>query len=90
MFEFDPVKSAANAVKHGIDFEAAQVIWDDGKRINLGARIGPDSEARRFVVGEIDGKLWSAVVVSRGDNVRIISVRRARADERALYNSGGV
>ena len=32
-FEFDPVKSAANAAEHGIDFEAAQALWDDPWRI---------------------------------------------------------
>jgi hypothetical protein len=29
-FEFDPVKSKANRLKHGIDFVCAQAIWRDG------------------------------------------------------------
>ena len=28
-FEFDPRKSQANQEKHGIDFVAAQAIWED-------------------------------------------------------------
>ena len=28
-FEFDEAKSQANAVKHGIDFVAAQALWLD-------------------------------------------------------------
>jgi uncharacterized DUF497 family protein len=35
-FEFDAVKSAANLVKHGIDFIAAQSIWRDTHRIQHG------------------------------------------------------
>ena len=27
-FEYDPAKSAKNLAKHGIDFEAAQRMWD--------------------------------------------------------------
>ena len=37
-FEFDPAKSAANLVKHGIDFTAAQSIWRDTHRIEIPAR----------------------------------------------------
>lgn len=90
MFEFDPDKSAANAAKHGIDFDEAQVIWQDGKHVNAAARIGGDGEVRRLVVGRIGAKLWAAVVTRRGDSIRIISVRRARPDERALYQRGGI
>ena len=28
-FEYDPAKSQSNKTKHGIDFQAAQAIWDD-------------------------------------------------------------
>jgi len=37
-FEFDPVKSAQNLVKHGIDFEKAQDIWMDPDRLETPAR----------------------------------------------------
>ena len=32
-FEFDPAKSDANKVKHGIDFVEAQGIWNDANRL---------------------------------------------------------
>ncbi|QYU69421.1 BrnT family toxin [Leptolyngbya sp. 15MV] len=82
-FEFDPAKSAANKAKHGIDFDAAQVLWLDDARVS-----GPtksSSEQRMMVVGMIDGKLWSAVVTYRNDAIRIISVRRSRPKEAAAY-----
>jgi uncharacterized DUF497 family protein len=46
-----------------------------------------EDEPRWLIIGRIDGKLWSAVVTSRSDAIRIISVRRSRDDEVALYES---
>jgi uncharacterized protein len=40
-----------------------------------------------LVIGRIDGKCWSAVVTYRDGNIRLISVRRARKSEVALYES---
>jgi hypothetical protein len=37
------------------------------------------------VIGRIEGKHWSAVVTYRGEVVRIISVRRSRAEEVIFY-----
>jgi uncharacterized protein len=78
-FEFDPEKSAANLAKHGIDFEAAQALWQDDKRTEIPAR--SVAEPRLAVVGAIDAKFWTAVCTMRGDALRIISVRRARPSE---------
>lgn len=82
-FEFDAEKSAANLAKHRIDFEAAQALWDDPDKVS-GLTSYPD-EDRWLIVGAIDGKLWCAVVTERGDDIRIISVRRARPNEAKAY-----
>lgn len=82
-FDFDPRKNAANREKHGIDFDRAQVLWDDPMRIEIPART--QGEPRSLVIGMIEGRLWSAVVTHRGGKVRIISVRRSRAEEKAIY-----
>lgn len=84
-FEYDPDKSAANFAKRGIDFEQAQAIWDDDCSIAIYARDGDDGEARSVVIGMIGDRLWSAIITWRGVVVRMISVRRSRNDERALY-----
>jgi uncharacterized DUF497 family protein len=34
----------------------------------------------------MDGKHWSAVVTYRQDRIRIISVRRARGEEKRIYD----
>jgi uncharacterized protein len=82
-FEFDPEKSAANKAKHGIDFVEAQKIWDDVDRLRIPAR--SLNEPRYQVIGRIGEKTWSAFVTYRNEKIRIISVRRARAEEEARY-----
>jgi uncharacterized protein len=37
------------------------------------------------MIGLINGKHWSAVITYRGLNVRLISIRRSRTEEVALY-----
>lgn len=83
VFEFDPEKSAANRVKHGIDFIEAQAIWDDVDRLEIPAR--SLDEPRHQVIGRIGNTTWSAFITYRNEKIRIISVRRARADEEARY-----
>jgi uncharacterized DUF497 family protein len=39
------------------------------------------------LIGRIDQKHWSTVITRRGDNVRLISVRRSREEEVAIYES---
>jgi uncharacterized protein len=82
-FEFDAAKSAANLEKHGIDFIGAQALWNDADRLQISAR-SPD-EPRTQVIGQIGDVVWSAFITMRGDRVRIISVRRARDEEKAAY-----
>lgn len=61
----------------------AQSMWNDPDRLEVPART--IDEPRSLVVGRIDGTVYSAVITYRGDRVRLISVRRARKDEVALY-----
>lgn len=82
-FEFDEAKSRANEAKHGIDFVASQALWLDELRAEIPARIG--NEPRLMVVGLIEGRYWSAVITYREQCVRIISVRRSRPEEVAIY-----
>jgi hypothetical protein len=88
-FGFDVSKSAANLAKHGLDFHAAQRLWNDPDALLVAARNG--GEVRKLLVAKFDGKLWSAVFTERGGRTRIISLRRARTSEATLYeqNDGG-
>jgi len=84
-FEFDADKSAANFHKHGIDFLQAQKLWDDPDYLEIPAK--SIDEQRHLIIGKINEKLWSAIVTRREGNIRIISVRRSRNEEVALYES---
>jgi len=82
VFEYDPKKSAANLVKHGIDFETAKKLWD-GKVV--AGRAKSEGEPRLLAVGRIGGKFWSVIITFRRGNIRIISARRSQKHEIKNY-----
>jgi len=84
-FEYDPAKSESNKAKHNIDFEEAQQLWLDPRRIIIPAN--SEDEPRYVLIGKIGEKHWSAVYTPRDGKIRLISVRRSRDKERKLYES---
>lgn len=84
-FEFDETKSQINLQKHGIDFIDAQSLWNDPRLLEIPAKT--EDEPRFLVIGLINRKHWSAVITYRETNIRLISVRRSRTEEVALYES---
>ena len=84
-FEFDLKKSDINKDKHGIDFVEAQEIWNDPDLLEILAKT--IDEPRFLVIGRIGDKHWTGIITYRDDNIRIISVRRARSEEVELYES---
>ncbi len=84
-FEYDSTKSERNKEKHGIDFKQAQALWEDVDLLEIPAK--NIDEPRFMVIGKIADKHWSGIITYRADRIRIISVRRARKEEVALYES---
>lgn len=84
-FEFDESKSRANFLKHGLHFIEAQMLWSDPSLLEIAAKT--EDEPRYLMIGMINGKCWSAVITYRDKNIRLISVRRSRIEEVALYES---
>lgn len=82
-FAFDPKKSASNKRKHGIDFVEAQALWNDLDLVEIPART--DDEPRFLVIAKIGDKHYCGVITYRDGFVRIISVRRSRKEEIAIY-----
>lgn len=82
--DWDDEKRAQNLRERGIDFASArqfdwasaQVFIDD--RIDYG-------EDRFLARGNIDGRLHILVYTLRGDNLRVISLRKANHRERRRY-----
>jgi uncharacterized protein len=85
-FEFDPVKSRSNKAKHGIDFEAAQSLWLDPNALTVQAK-NIETESRFARIAQREGEIWFAVFTYRKENVRLITVRKAREIEKRHYQN---
>jgi len=86
LFEYDEAKSQINQTKHGITFKDAQLLWSDPDLVVIPAKKAGD-EIRFLVVGFLNQKYWSAIITHRGENIRIVSVRRSRLEEVNFYES---
>ena len=84
MFEWDEQKRDANLVKHGVDFERAQLIFD-GATIEIPDARHDYGEQRIGVYGEFGGDVFFVVYTWRCENRRLISERKAGANEREKY-----
>jgi uncharacterized DUF497 family protein len=82
-FDFNPTKSMAKLVKHGINFKDAQQLWQDSRLKVIEARTV--DQPRWIAIGRIGEKHWSGVFTTKGEIIRIISVRRSRPNEIAMY-----
>lgn len=84
MFVWNDAKSAANAVKHGLAFEAAHRFdWDDPVIVDRSR--GVDGEKRYAAIGTLDKKLHTVIFTLRDASIRIISLRRSNPQEEKLY-----
>ena len=84
-FDFDTGKSQNNKQKHEVDFVEAQQLWNDPYRLVIPAR--SVDEERWVIIARIKDSYWSAIYTIRNNVVRIISVRKARNNEKELYQS---
>ena len=82
-FEYDPAKSTANEDKHGLNFEQAKALWLDDDRLVIPAR--SEGEPRWVMLAQRSGKVWAAFYTVLESRVRLISVRRARPNEKEIY-----
>jgi len=80
-FQFDPTKAANSLRKHGVSFADAEGVFFDPLAIH---REDPDAEGEeRFVAVGLGsaGQFLVVVYVLRGDEIRVISARRATRRE---------
>lgn len=82
-FEWDENKNDINIKKHGLSFEQAKALWNDDFGLKL--HLDFDDEDRFAIIGKMNDKIWTAIVTIRDNNIRIISVRRARNLEVQIY-----
>ena len=84
-FEYDLNKSEINQIKHGINFEEAQKLWQDPFLLKVPSKY--EAEKRYLFIGKIEQKHRSAIATYREKAIRIISVRRARKEEVKVYEN---
>lgn len=82
--EFDPAKDGINRAKHGVGLGAATLIFETPSVQWMSLR-GQHGEVRYVAVGLIDGVEFACIFTMRGEAARIISVRRARHEERDRF-----
>lgn len=83
-FEWDDAKSDRNRQERGFGYDVAALIFD-GPVIEWCDVREAWGEARVVAVGSVDGVILAVVYTDRGDVRRIISARRARKKECALW-----
>jgi len=85
-FEWDPEKAESNLVKHQVSFSEAATVFGDPLSMTF---CDPDhsvNEERYITIGlSRSGQLLIVAHTDRGDNIRIISARRATRRERRFY-----
>ena len=85
-FEWDDKKAKSNAKKHGVTFEEASTIFADRRSLTIQDPVHSQVEDRLVTIGiSYRSRLLVVAHTERGDNIRIISARRAGRRERKSY-----
>ncbi len=80
--EWDENKRRSNLEKHGFDFLDARRVLKDN---HLLKQTSYSSEERWLAVGLLEEIEVTIIYTKRQDKIRIISMRRARHEERRAY-----
>ena len=86
MFEWDKAKAALNKAKHGVSFADTFGVFEDPNALTLDQKV--KGEERYVTLGmDCYGRVLAVVYTWRGDNIRIISARKATRSEVRQYES---
>ncbi|MCE2879445.1 MAG: BrnT family toxin [Comamonadaceae bacterium] len=87
-FEWDPKKAQLNLQKHRVSFEDARTVFSDERALLIDDPDHSEGEDR-FVLLGLSQSLRLLVVVhcyrAEGHVIRIISARKADAEEQSIY-----
>lgn len=90
-FDWNEVKAAANALKHGVSFDLARTIFNDPFLVTVADLAHSETEERWFSIGRAANGLllsvaylWSEEVES-ATKIRVISARKATQTEIRQY-----
>jgi uncharacterized protein len=88
---YDPIKKAANRKKHGLDFEDAPKAIESNANVTFEDRRFDYGEPRFITLGLLNGEVVVVVTTETDQDIRVISMRKAKPNEQAIYfrNVGG-
>lgn len=85
-FEWDDAKAALNLRTHGVGFELATSVFQDVFAVEWIDKRNDYDEERFVTIGMAAGQiLLTLVYAERGENIRIISARKATTNEEIEY-----
>jgi uncharacterized DUF497 family protein len=85
-FEWDNTKAASNIRDHeGVTFEQAAAAFSDPFAVEWLDERQDYGEERGVLLGMTGGQLLYVAYTERGDDIRIISARRATRHEQDIY-----
>lgn len=85
-FEWDEYKAQENFRKHRVSFDEAKTVFLDPFSITIPDPDHSTDEERFIDIGtSINGRILIVVYTEQGDNIRLISSRRATLPERRKY-----
>jgi len=88
IFEWEPQKAKSNLKKHGVSFEEASTAFQNTLSLTIDDPLHSIDEVRVVLIGMSNkNRLLVVVHTERGDNIRIISARKATKKERKNYES---
>jgi len=88
-FEWDESKASENLRKHRVSFEEAKTVLMDPLSITVPDPDHSHDEDRFVDVGtSAKGRVLVVAYTERGENIRIISCRKATSLERRRYEEG--
>jgi uncharacterized DUF497 family protein len=85
-FEWDPDKASRNRQKHRVSFHEAATVFGDALAITYSDPDHSVSEQRFITIGSSNStRILVVAHTDRGNNIRIISARKATSRERKHY-----
>lgn len=84
LYEWDERKNAENLIKHGLSFDDAYCVFSGPCLTFEDTRFDYDEE-RYITFGFLESRLVVIAHTPRGENARIISMRKANDREREAY-----
>lgn len=88
-FEWDEEKAKANLRKHKVGFEEGKTVFNDPFLLTFPDPEHSESEEHYINIGtSANGRVLVIIHTERGENSRLISCRKATANERRIYEQG--